>query len=333
MISSKTLWDRDNRNNGISGAIRLGDKTKKGRSVGTYYSEWYGFEVASKRHLMDLLIEPSFDHAICVQFHEMQDGEYRAFYNYQPSWKEIVDAVKAYAYEQKMDPSTKANVVLDIAASAGVFKPLAPVYDYLLEEEGLRCVEKLYINELPDARQIYNNQNIMGRIEIPNMNINNYVTRTSDNSYYLNYNLYNIYDQIGAPFFDYRNTNLNTDKQINIYGHNTQNNKILDKLPFTNLEQYTNQDVFNNNKDIYLYIDERKVHYEVIAIKIITDDVEHMNIVFDDNKKFIEHAKKLLSNSLYIRDAEITKKDRLLVLQICHYDPMGSYLLVIGKEV
>ena len=190
-----------------------------------------------------------------------------------------------------------------------------------------------YINELPEARQTYNNQNIMGRIEIPNMNINNYVTRTSDNSYYLNYNLYNVYDQIGAPFFDYRNTNLNTDKQINIYGHNTQNNKILDKLPFTNLEQYTNQDVFNNNKDIYLYIDERKVHYEVIAIKIITDDVEHMNIVFDDNKKFIEHAKKLLSNSLYMRDTEITKKDRLLVLQICHYDPMGSYLLVIGKEV
>ena len=190
-----------------------------------------------------------------------------------------------------------------------------------------------YINELPEARQTYNNQNIMGRIEITNMNINNYVTRTSDNSYYLNYNLYNVYDQIGAPFFDYRNTNLNTDKQINIYGHNTQNNKILDKLPFTNLEQYTNQDVFNNNKDIYLYIDERKVHYEVIAIKIITDDVEHMNIVFDDNKKFIEHAKKLLSNSLYIRDTEITKKDRLLVLQICHYDPMGSYLLVIGKEV
>ena len=190
-----------------------------------------------------------------------------------------------------------------------------------------------YINELPEARQTYNNQNIMGRIEITNMNINNYVTRTSDNSYYLNYNLYNVYDQIGAPFFDYRNTNLNTDKQINIYGHNTQNNKILDKLPFTNLEQYTNQDVFNNNKDIYLYIDERKVHYEVIAIKIITDDVEHMNIVFDNNKKFVEHSKKLLANALYSRDAEITKKDRLLVLQICHYDPMGSYLLVIGKEV
>ena len=190
-----------------------------------------------------------------------------------------------------------------------------------------------YVNELPGARQTYNNQNIMGRIEIPNMNINNYVTRTTDNSYYLNYNLYNVYDQIGAPFFDYRNTNLNTDKQINIYGHNTQNDKILDKLPFTNLEQYTNQDVFNTNRDIYLYIDERKVHYEIIAIKIITTDIEHMKVQFTDNKDFLEHTKKLLSNSLYTRDTNITKKDRLLVLQICHYNPMGSYLLVIAKEV
>ena len=51
-----------------------------------------------------------------------------------------------------------------------------------------------YYNELPTVRENYNNQNIMAKIEIPNMNINNYVTRTDNNSYYLNYNLYNVYD-------------------------------------------------------------------------------------------------------------------------------------------
>ena len=39
-----------------------------------------------------------------------------------------------------------------------------------------------YNNELPEVRTNYNNQNIMARIEIPNMNINNYVTRTTDNT-------------------------------------------------------------------------------------------------------------------------------------------------------
>lgn len=89
--------------------------------MGVYMSEWYGFEIESKCHLMDLMIEPSFDPAINLQFHEMADGNYKAFYNYQPEWKEVVNVLKAYAREQNMDHSTKANVAIDVAASAGVF--------------------------------------------------------------------------------------------------------------------------------------------------------------------------------------------------------------------
>lgn len=191
-----------------------------------------------------------------------------------------------------------------------------------------------YYNELPTVRENYNNQNIMAKIEIPNMNINNYVTRTDNNSYYLNYNLYNVYDQIGAPFIDYRNTDLVNAKQINIYGHNTQNEAIYDKLPFVNLEKYTDQATFEANKTIYLYLDEKKVEYKIIAIKIVTTDIEHMKVSFSSDSDFKEHADKLLSDSLYREQSEkVTKKDRLLVLQICHYDPMGSYLLVIAKAV
>ena len=73
--------------------------------MGSYEAEWYGFEVESKRHLMDLLIEPSFSPAICSQFHEMADGSYKVYYNFQPRWKEVTDALKAYARQQNMDPS------------------------------------------------------------------------------------------------------------------------------------------------------------------------------------------------------------------------------------
>ena len=59
--------------------------------MGSYTAEWYGFEVKSRRHLMDLYIEPSFAPAICLQFHEMPNGGYRAFYNYQPARKEEVE--------------------------------------------------------------------------------------------------------------------------------------------------------------------------------------------------------------------------------------------------
>ena len=87
-------------------------------------------------------------------------------------------------------------------------------------------------------------------------------------------------------------------------------------------------------KTIYLYLDEKKVEYKIIAIKIVTTDIEHMKVSFSSDSDFKEHTDKLLSDSLYRDQSEkVTKNDKLLVLQICHYDPMGSYLLVIAKAV
>ena len=158
------------------------------------------------------------------------------------------------------------------------------------------------------------------------------VTRASDNDYYLDYSLYNQYDALGVPFFDFRNVDLVNDRQINIYGHNTKNEKYYSLLPFTNLEAYTNFNTFQNAKDVYLSIDEKKMHYEVIAVKIITSDSEHMKLVFGSDEDYLNHVYRLMSNSFYTVNTSFSKNDRLLVLQICHYDPDNSYLLVICKE-
>lgn len=192
-----------------------------------------------------------------------------------------------------------------------------------------------YVNNLPSYRQQYNNQFIMGKLEIPNLNIDSLVTRASNNEFYLNNNLYNQYDGLGVPFFDYRNTDLANNKQINIYGHNTMNEQYYDRLPFINLEAYTNENIFKNYKDIYLSIDEKQIHYEVIAVKVITGrDNEHMKVVFYSNEDYLQHVSKLLQNTMYKENnLEITANDKIIVLQVCHYNPPNTYLLVIGKEV
>lgn len=218
-----------------------------------------------------------------------------------PSAKEIIKEKKEKKYEDKNDNKKDINT---------------------------------YVNNFPTIRQEYGNSDIVGRLEIPNLNINSLVTRTSNNEFYLNYNLYRQYDQLGAPFFDYRNTDLNNNRQLNIYGHNTRNEKYFDKLPFINLEAYTDKNIFDNYKDIYLSIDERQIHYEVIAVKIVTNaDYEHMKVIFYSDDDYLNHVTKLLKNTLYKEDnLFINSKDKLIVLQVCHYNPEGSYLLVIGKE-
>ena len=94
------------------------------------------------------------------------------------------------------------------------------------------------------------------------------------------------------------------------------------------------KDIFNNYRDVYLSIDEKKIHYKAIAVKIISTDNEHMKVAFKNDVDFLKHMNRLLNNSLYkSEDSSITKNDRILVLQVCHYDPPDTYLLLICKEV
>ncbi len=192
-----------------------------------------------------------------------------------------------------------------------------------------------YVNELPNYRQQYNNADIKGRLEIPGLKIDTLVVRTTNNEYYLNYSLNRKYDTLGVPFFDYRNTDLSNNKQINIYGHNTQEKRLEEFLPMINLEAYLDKNIFDNYKDIYLSIDEKRIKYEAAAVKIVTNsDNEHMKLLFYGDQDYVNHANKLLSNTLYKNDdLKITAQDKLIVLQICHYNPANSYLLIIGKEV
>ena len=192
-----------------------------------------------------------------------------------------------------------------------------------------------YDNPLPALREEYGNDEIMGKLQIPNLNIDALIFRAGDNSFYLNYNAHKEWDEIGVPFFDYRNQNLANDWQINIYGHNTKVVELYDQLPFTNLEAYMDKDIFDNYKDVYLNIDEKLLHYEVVAIKILPDasNNEHMKVVFSDWNDYQQHIQKLFSDTYYMSDnATFNYGERLLVMQICHYDPEGSYLLVLCKE-
>lgn len=192
-----------------------------------------------------------------------------------------------------------------------------------------------YVNNLPNIRKEYGNNNIMAHLEIPGLDIDTYVARTVNNDYYLDHNKYNTYDGLGYPFFDYRNKDLKNSKQLNIYGHNSQVESLHDKLELINLRAYLDKNFFENYKYIYLSIDEGKYKYKVEAVKVVTaQDPEHMKVIFYSDDDFLNHARKLFQNTIYRRaNTAATVNDKLLVLQICNYNPPSSYLLIIAKQM
>lgn len=193
---------------------------------------------------------------------------------------------------------------------------------------------EIYVNNLPSYRAQYNNNNIVANLKIPSLEIDTLITRTNDNKYYLNHDIYNNYTELGNTFIDFRNQDLNNNKQINIYGHNTQNEKYFDTLPFTKLDNYKNKEFFDQNKKVLLAIDEKEITYQVIAVKIITnEDNEHMYLSYNNDNDWYTHINNLLSNTLYNDNSTINSNDQILVLQACNYNPKNSYILVICKKV
>ena len=101
------------------------------------------------------------------------------------------------------------------------------------------------IKIVEELKTSYKNNEVVGLLEIPNESYKAIVTQAKDNDSYLNHDAYKNKNRNGNPFLDYR-VDINTDKKILIYGHNS---RYVD-MPFKVLENYYDRDYFENHKYI-----------------------------------------------------------------------------------
>lgn len=178
--------------------------------------------------------------------------------------------------------------------------------------------ESILKEDINYAIKVYNNKDIIARLEIPGL-FNTFITQTTNNNYYLNHGIDKRKDIRGIPFIDYR-TNLN-DSQINIYGHST--NEFI--LPFQSLTNFLDPNYFNKNNIIYLQTLNNLNIYNIFMIKEITTDLEHMII---DSPNIIEHINKLKENSINYRNIEYNDNSKLLILQTCSLKDNNSFYII-----
>lgn len=200
----------------------------------------------------------------------------------------------------------------------------------VVEEKKNKISDELDINDRYDLyRREFNNNDIIGRLIINSVDIDSLLVQTDNNDYYLRRLLDGTYNIMGSIFVDYR-SDIISGRQINIYGHNSD---IYD-LPFNRLLKYLDEDFFLNNKEIILETLDGVKTFEIFSVKVITDDIEHTEILFDNDLDFNEHIKRLRSNSLYDSLDSISSSDQILVLQTCLLDnALGKYLIIIGRKV
>ncbi len=223
-------------------------------------------------------------------------------------------------------------VVLTILFSFLVYTNNSKTEEVKVKEEVVVQKEEVnYEDLINNLKNTYNNQDIIGIVEIPNV-LKEILLQTSNTDYYLKHDIYNNYNDNGAAFLDYRN-NIRESNKLLIYGHSDP----YGELPFVKITNYNNQSFLQENPYIYITDSLGKRKYEVFSSYIETQDFDYVNLESFGGLTYKEHLLKLKKKSLVNKDIKLEEDSKILILQTCSFNENISaktkYQLVISKEI
>ena len=186
--------------------------------------------------------------------------------------------------------------------------------------------------DISELKEKYNNKDIVAALEIENADYITPVVQTKNNDYYLSHNIERKKSYIGAIFLDYR-VNVNEDKKLLIYGHNSYSYNALFKI----LDNYYDEDFLNNHKHVIITTNDKVRIYEVFSVYTETEDYSYIDINKDSNE-FLKELKKYQKKSIYKIDTELNENTNILLLQTCnkfkeYKKYKHKFLIIVLKEI
>lgn len=179
----------------------------------------------------------------------------------------------------------------------------------------------------------YNNDDVIGEINIINTEYKKVIMQSDENDYYLNHLEDKTNSYMGSIYLDFR-VDIDSSKKLLIFGHNSD---TID-MPFKILENYYSKDYYENHKYIEIITKNKTRLYEIYSIFIEINNFEYMKTEFINKEEWYKHIKGFKDKSMYDTGVTINANDNILILQTCstHSDYRKynkKYLLVVSKEI
>jgi len=165
------------------------------------------------------------------------------------------------------------------------------------------------------------NNNYKMWLNISNSNIDYPVVQGTDNDFYLNHSFYKEESISGTLFIDYRN-NIDSDKNIVIYGHHMKNETM-----FHNLNFFKEKEFFYNN-EITIIKNGKEYKYDVFSVYIIPENEASFNMNFSNDIDYLNYIDVLTNKSYYEKNIEFEPTKDMLTLVTCSYEYDGARTVV-----
>lgn len=155
------------------------------------------------------------------------------------------------------------------------------------------------------------NEDYLFWIYVPGTNINYPVVKSKDNEEYLYKNFKGEENKGGCLFVDSRNVSEEDDNII-IHGHN-----MKDKSMFGTLSKLLNSEYLNENKKIYIYLENKILEYEIFSVYINAGDFDPYKTNFNTDEDFNEYISNVRSKSYYNLNYVDDGKKNIITLSTC----------------
>ncbi len=178
---------------------------------------------------------------------------------------------------------------------------------------------KEYINYYANIPTTYDklleiNSDVVGWLQVNNTKVNYPVTKSKDNTYYLEHDIYNKEIITGWIYMDYRNDSTTLDHNTIIYGHNLISGYMFGDLTFaTSRWWYTNP----QNQIITFNTLDKEMKWRIFSVYRTDYTTDYLKTNFYNDEQFMEFVNLIKGRSINDFNVNVKPGDKILTLSTC----------------
>ena len=156
------------------------------------------------------------------------------------------------------------------------------------------------------------NEDVIGWIDLPALELSYPIMQGTDNDYYLHRNINKEESFAGSIFMDSANSPSFQNFNTIIYGHNMRDGSM-----FAQLKEYQNQKTYTVCPYFWIYTPDAAFLYRIFSVRTVrvTDDV--FTVIFPDQNTYADWLKTMQEASELTEKPRLQTGDRVVTLSTC----------------
>lgn len=171
------------------------------------------------------------------------------------------------------------------------------------------------------------NPDVVGWIQLENIDVSYPIVQTDNNDYYLNHTFRREANKVGAVFMDYSNSGDFGDPNTFIYGHNMKDGSM-----FAFLNQYKEESFYKKNPSFIISTPGEEFCYEIFSCYVVSESGDSYVRYEDYGENYGDYLEMIKRLSLYETGVEVNKEDQIVILSTCTRAGDDFRFIVAGKR-